>query len=152
VAWRRVGNFVNLSTPAGLLVATIGRASIRPGPRGLFLAEGYRLTFPVAGAFTIGNVITTGGTWEDMTRRFPQLLEHEEVHSWQYLCCLGLPYYLPYTACMAWSIVRTGDRASGNFFERQAGLARGGYVELPRRPVLAGLQAIVRRLVRPSKT
>src|SRR3954447_25776516 len=60
---RLIGNLVNLSTPLGLLVALVGRAEIHRGPRGLFLAEHYRLTFPVAGAFTIGNVITTGTDW-----------------------------------------------------------------------------------------
>ena len=52
---RFVGNFANLSTPVGLAVAKIGRATIKRGPRGLFLGEGYRLGFPVAGAFTVGN-------------------------------------------------------------------------------------------------
>jgi hypothetical protein len=60
---RLVGNMINLTTPGGLAVAVIGGAKIRRGPRGLFLCEGYRLKFPVAGAFTIGNVITTGSTW-----------------------------------------------------------------------------------------
>ena len=72
--------------PAG---RQIGRATIRRGPRGLFLCEGYRLKFPIAGAFTIGNVITTGSTWDTMLARFPDLLEHEERHTWQYLAASG---------------------------------------------------------------
>ena len=141
---RAVGNLTNLSTPAGLLVAALGRSKVRRRPGGLFLAEDYRLRFPPAGAFTIGNVIITAGRWEDLERRFPDLLAHEEAHTWQYLYCLGLPYYLAYSACMGWSMVRTGDRAAGNFFERQAGLVRGGYVERPNRPVGTGVRALLR--------
>ncbi len=142
--WLRfVGNFANLSTPAGLLVVALGRASIRRGPRGLFVAENYRLKFPVAGAFTIGNVIITGARWDDLERRFPQLFEHEEAHSWQYLYCLGLPYYLAYSACMGWSMLRTGDRAAANFFERRAGLIQGGYAQLPTRPLLEGVRSLL---------
>ena len=140
---RLVGNVVNLTTPGGLVVALIGDAKIRRGPRGLFLCEGYRLKFPVAGAFTIGNVITTGSTWEQQLHQYPELLRHEEQHSWQYLYCIGLPYYVAYVACMAWSVLRTGDRAARNFFERQAGLAIGGYRELPTRPVRENLAAII---------
>jgi len=129
--FRWAANYVNLSTPAGLLVATLGRASIRRGPRGLWLAEHYRLAFPMAGAFTIGNVLVTASDWDELTGRFPDLLQHEEAHSWQYVYCLGLPYLLPYCVCMGWSKLLTGDRAAANFFERQAGLTEGGYVDLP---------------------
>lgn len=132
---RRWGNLVNLSTPLGLLVARLGRANVRSGPRGLLLAEGYRLRFPFAPAFTVGNVILARRTWPEAQRHHPHLLEHEERHTWQYLYCLGLPYLLAYGGCLAWSVVRTGDRASRNFFERQAGLAAGGYAEQPVRPV-----------------
>jgi hypothetical protein len=141
---RAVGNLANLSTPAGLLVAALGRSRIRRRDGGLFLAEDYRLRFPPAGAFTIGNVIITGGHWDELERRFPDLLAHEEAHTWQYLYCLGLPYYLAYSACMGWSMVRTGDRAAGNFFERRAGLVRGGYAERPNRPVGTGVRELVR--------
>ena len=143
VRLRSIGNVVNLSTPTGLLVAALGRATVTRRPGGLFLAEHYRLSFPVAGAFTIGNVILTRSRWEDLERRYPRLLDHEEAHTWQYLYCLGVPYYLAYTACMAWSVLRTGDRASANFFERQAGLVRGGYVERPSRPVGTGVRALL---------
>lgn len=133
-AWewvRLVGNFANLSTELGLLVAWTGRAEIRRGPRGLWLAEGYRIPFPVAGAFTVGNVITTPTSFEERLRGLPRLLDHEERHSWQYLWCLGLPFYLVYTVMMGWSVLRTGDRAARNAFERHAGLADGGYADRP---------------------
>ncbi len=140
--WLRVvGNLVNLSTPVGLAVAAVGRSRIRRGPRGLILAEGYRLPFPVAGAFTIGSVIITGSTFTQLSRAFPRLLEHEEWHSWQYLYCLGVGFLPAYAVCTIWSLVRTGDRAAGNFFERQAGLGLGGYLERPTRPISAGLRA-----------
>ncbi len=142
---RFAGNFVNLSTVAGLTVAKIGGATVRRGPRGLFLAEGYRLKFPVAGAFTIGNVITTGSTWDEMLARWPRLLEHEERHTWQYLACIGLPFYLGYAACMGWSVLRTGDRAARNFFERNAGLDIGGYIDHPVRPLRENLSALLHR-------
>ncbi|HET9871510.1 MAG TPA: hypothetical protein VFP89_02790 [Propionibacteriaceae bacterium] len=138
---RAVGNVVNLSTPAGLLVCAVGRARVRRGPRGLLLAEGYQPRFPLAGAFTVGNVVVCRSSWELLSRRFPQLLDHEERHTWQYLYCLGLPYYLAYTACMAWSVLRTGDRASANFFERQAGLVAGGYQERDTRPITVAVSA-----------
>lgn len=143
---RFAGNLVNLSTPLGLLVARIGHAEIRRGPRGLFLCEGYRLKFPIAGAFTIGNVITTPKTWDALLARNPDLLRHEEGHTWQYLYCLGLPFYPIYGVAMAWSMVRTGDRAARNFFERQAGLTIGGYLDRPVRPMAEGVQALLGRV------
>jgi hypothetical protein len=141
--WLRfVGNIVNLTTLLGLAVAAIGRAEVRRGPRGLFLAQHYRLKFPVAGAFTIGNVITTGQDWDTVLQAFPELIRHEEGHTWQYLYCLGLPFYPAYGVCMGWSMLRTGDRAARNFFERQAGLATGGYPDLPTRSLGDGIRAI----------
>ena len=116
---------------AGLAIAKLGRPTIRRGPRGLFLCEGYQLKFPIAGAFTVGNVITTGSTWDVMLNRWPQLLQHEERHTWHYLHCLGMPFYPAYAICMGWSMLRTGDRAARNFFERDAGLAIGGYHDHP---------------------
>jgi hypothetical protein len=142
-ALRSWGNWLNLTTPLGLAVAALGRADVRRHPRGLFLAEHYRLPFPAAGAFTVGNVLITGSDWDELLNRYPRLLEHEEAHTWQYLYCLGLPYYLVYTGCLAWSVLRTGDRASRNFFERRAGLQHGGYEEQNPRP-LAQLLAVLR--------
>ena len=139
---RFAGNFVNLSTPVGLAVARLGRATIRRGPRGLFLGEGYRLTFPIAGAFTIGNVVTTSSTWNNMLARNPYLIKHEEGHT-----CVPL---LPRTALLhpvrdLHGLVGAahGDRAARNFFERQAGLALGGYIDYPVRPIGAGIRAVL---------
>lgn len=145
---RLVGNLVNLSTLLGLAIGAIGGAHFRRGPRGLILGEGYRFRFPVAGAFTIGNVSTTARDWDTLLAGLPTLLTHEERHTWQYLYCLGLPFYLLYSVFMGWSWLRTGDRASRNFFERQAGLALGGYADLPTRSIGAGFRALIRDLAR----
>lgn len=126
--FKQIANWVNLTTPFGLAVAAIGRAKRRPGPRGLILAEEYRLKFPIAGAFTVGNVVITPYRFDERRlRRFPGLIEHEEAHSWQWTLCLGLPFLPIYTLAMAWSWLRTGDRASHNIFEVRAGLETGGY-------------------------
>ncbi|MFT4166609.1 MAG: hypothetical protein QM650_15320 [Microlunatus sp.] len=143
---RVIGNLVNLSTPAGRLLAHLGGCSRRRGPLGLVLAEGYRLAFPVASAFTVGDVVITAHTFTALQQRMPLLLEHEERHSWQYFWCLGLPFLVPYTLAMGWSVLRTGDRAARNIFERNAGLADGGYVDVPAVPLTAQLRRIRSRL------
>ena len=128
---RRIANVLNLSTPLGLAVAAAGRCRIRRGPRGLVLADHYRLGFPVASAFTVGNVLVTPKDWDTLQREWPTLLRHEEAHSWQWVACGGLPFLPLYGLAMAWSVLRTGDRASRNVFETRAGLALGGYRDVP---------------------
>jgi hypothetical protein len=124
---RFVGNWINLTTPLGLLAGRIGGAQAKRGPRGLYLAEGYRYGFPVASAFTIGNVVITSRSWDQLLSANPNLLLHEERHSWQYLACGGLPFFPLYGLAMAWSYVRSGSPATDNVFERAAGLVDGGY-------------------------
>lgn len=128
---RRAGNLLNGSTALGLLAVRLGGARRRPGPRGLILAEGYRLGFPRAGAFTVGNVVLTASDFEVLRRRNPELLDHEDAHAWQWFYCAGLPFLPLYGLACAWSWLRRGDVWSGNFFERGAGLVRGDYVEAP---------------------
>lgn len=124
---RALANVLNLSTFLGLATALIGGAHLRRGPRGLILAEGYRFTFPVAGAFTLGDVILTTADFDRLCAARPALLEHERRHACQY-AVLG-PWFLPaYVAAAAWSWCRVGDPATRNFFERHAGLVSGGYV------------------------
>lgn len=142
---RRLGNWVNLSTPLGLLVARAGRATVRPGPRGVLLADGYRLSFPLASAFTVGNVLITSDRWSALRTERPTLLQHEEGHTWQWFGCLGLPFLPAYAAAMGWSVLRTGDRAAANVFERRAGLALGGYREVAARPLPARLLSLSKR-------
>lgn len=133
---RAAVNTLNLSTPLGLVLARLGGATVRRGTRGLFLAEGYRFRFPVAGAFTVGNVVTTASTIDDLRRRHPDVLAHEDRHAWQW--CVSGPLFLPlYLVGAAWSWARTGNPAVRNVFERDAGLVSGGYLAagqpLPRR-------------------
>lgn len=142
---RHVLNWVNLSTPAGLAVALVGGARVRRGPRRSFLADHYRWRFPVAGAFTVGDVVISRHDLDGLLRRRPQLLDHELVHSAQWACCGGLPFLPLYLASMGWSWVRTGDRAARCVFERHAGLVSGGYQDVPVRPVRTVLASALGR-------
>ena len=132
---RMVVNWINLSTVLGLVVAKVGRSQITRGPQGLYLAEEYRFKFPIAGAFTIGNVIITARNFTWFEKMLPSGLVHEAKHStqWAWLGPLFLPLYI---IAMGVSWVRTRDRASWNPFEILAGLEDGGY----------------RRFHRPNKT
>lgn len=143
---RAVWNVVNLSTPLGLAVAAAGRARLVRGPRALVFAEGYRLGFPVAGAFTVGCVVITPTSLAALESRHPGTLDHEDAHAWQWAALLGLPFLPAYLLAAGWSWLRTADFASRNAFERQAGLLRGGYLERP--PSWAGWQRMVRAVRR----
>jgi hypothetical protein len=132
VRGRRLGNLLNLSTPLGVLLARAGRARIRGGPHGLLLAENVRLPFPDAGALTIGDVVLTTGRFADLVGRLPRVLDHEARHADQWLRWGGLPFIPAYLLGAGWSLLRTGDRAAANPFERAAGLGDGGYAEVDR--------------------
>lgn len=125
---RQLANLANGTTLLGLAVAAAAGTAVSQGPRGLLIASGYRWRIPYAGAFTLGNVVICRIRAEDLTSN-PALLGHEEMHCSQYACCLGLPFLPLYFLAAGWSVLRTGDPASENFFERQAGLAAGGYVD-----------------------
>ncbi|MDE9367537.1 hypothetical protein PZ938_18110 [Luteipulveratus sp. YIM 133132] len=135
-------NWANGSTLFGLAVAALGHSRVRQGPRGLWLADRYAYGFPIAGAFTVGNVLITRHDWTVRVEQYPDLLAHEERHSWQYVWCGGLPFIPLYLAAMGWSALRTGDRAARNLFERHAGLASGGYVDAPVRTWSASVRAL----------
>lgn len=120
---RQVLNWLNLSTPAGLLVAAAGRARIRRGDHGLILAHGFRIPI-MAGAFTVGNVVVTRRPDGYLTGR---LLAHESRHATQYAWCLGLPLIPLYLLASVVSIAVCGNPGSWNVFERRADLADGGY-------------------------
>ena len=125
---RQLANVLNATTPLGLMLAACARAPVRPGPRGLLVATGYRWRLPFAGAFTVGNVVIfRAGPGEVVAN--PALLGHEERHSTQYAWCLGLPFLPLYFLAAGWSLVRTGNPGSRNVFERHAGLQAGGYPE-----------------------
>lgn len=142
---RHVLNWVNLSTPLGLVVAGVGGTRIRRGPRRCFLADHYHWRFPAAGAFTVGDVVISRHDLDQLMARRPSLLDHELVHSAQWAFCGGLPFLPLYVASMGWSWIRTGDRAARSVFERQAGLDAGGYRDVPVRPVGTVLAAALGR-------
>lgn len=119
---RRVANYVNLSTPLGMLIAAVGGAARTDGPNGLVIAFGYRYPFPVAGAFTVGNVIVT--KHHELTDR---LITHESRHATQWAWCIGLPMLPLYLLAMGASMAICGNQASFNPFERLANLEDGGY-------------------------
>ena len=123
---RQLANLLNGSTLLGLLLAAAARTAVGSGPRGLLIATGYRWRFPFAGAFTVGNVVLFRAGPEEALAN-PELLGHEERHSTQYACCFGMPFLPLYFLAAGWSWWRTGNPASGNFFERHAGLRAGGY-------------------------
>lgn len=126
--FRRAMNFLNLSTPLGLLISVVGGATRRPGPDGLILATGYRFGFPVAGAFTVGNVVLTRRDHLD-----EPLLRHEGRHATQWACCAGLPMLPLYLLAMLVSVAICGHQAACNPFERLANLEDGGYPRVPPR-------------------
>jgi len=121
---RRNLNYINLSTPLGLLLARIGHARPMAGPDGLILAYGYRFRFPIASAFTVGNVVLTRHGEGFLTEA---LLRHEDRHAWQYTACVGLPMLPLYIVAVAVSMLVCGDHASWNLFERLANLEDGNY-------------------------
>jgi hypothetical protein len=123
---REVLNWVNLSTPLGLAVARFGGASIAPLGRGTHLATGYRYGFPVASAFTIGNVVISRHDPAYFAAR-PALLRHEDRHCTQYAFVLGVAMLPAYVVSVGVSWVLAGDHWSFNPFERLAGLADGSY-------------------------
>lgn len=125
---RQLANVLNGSTALGLLLAGLARTRTVGGPRGLVIATGYGWRLPFAGAFTVGNVIIYRAG-PDAAFANPVLLQHEERHSTQYAWCLGVPFLVFYFLAAVWSVLRTGDPASGNLFERRAGLEAGGYVD-----------------------
>jgi hypothetical protein len=128
---RQLANLLNASTPAGLMLAQLAATRTFKGPHGLIIATGYDLKLPIAGAFAVGNVIIyRAGPEAAMADTV--LLGHEERHSTQY-AYLGLPFLALYFAAAGWSLLRHGDPASGNPFERHAGLEAGGYPARGRR-------------------
>lgn len=124
---RQLWNAANLTTPLGLTLALVAGCRIQRGPHGLILAFGYRWAFPDGGAFTVGNTVL----FRPHTAPTARLLEHESRHATHYAWCLGLPFLVLYFASAGWSLLRTGDPASRNPFERHAGLLAGGYRERP---------------------
>lgn len=131
---RHLANWVNLTTPAGLVVALAGGARPRREDDGLFVAEGHRWAFPRAGAFTIGDVVITASTLAALERSAPGVRGHEKRHAAQYAVA-GVWFLPAYLACSGWSVVRSGHPALDNPFERHAGLVTGGYLDAAGTPL-----------------
>lgn len=122
-----VANWINLTTPAGLLAAR--GSGCRLTRRGSYWeALGYPRPFPQAGAFTIGSVVISRDSLDERVWR------HEVTHIRQYAWC-GAMFVPLYGLAAGWSWLRTGDWWSRNVFERRAGLHAGGYVERPVRRI-----------------
>ncbi|GHD07182.1 hypothetical protein [Zhihengliuella salsuginis] len=144
-AIRSTANWVNLTTPAGLLLARTAGCRVGPFAGRLRVATGYRWRLPAADAFTVGSVVFLRPRL-GRPAGIPSLMAHESAHATQYALCLGLPFLPLYFAAAAWSLARTGDPASRNVFERRAGLVLGGYTERPPRPAAPRFAAAVRGL------
>ena len=126
-------NLANGSTLAGLGLAALGGARVTRGADRLLVGTGYRLPVPPAPAFCLGNVILTRLQGLDPSSA---LFRHEARHATQYACCGGVVMVPLYLAAAAVSWTLTGDTGCRNVFERQAGLADGGYTDKPLRPAL----------------
>ena len=138
-AWptaRSVLTAVNGTTLVGLGIAALTGATVRRGPGGILVAEGYRRTVPPATCFTVGSVIITRRTAEWLLHESrAELLAHESRHAGQY-AVLGPLFWPAYWAFCGYSWALTGTYGARNAFERHAGLERGGYRAAPLRPAL----------------
>jgi hypothetical protein len=139
---RAAVNLANGSTLTGVAVALAGRARLSRAPEGLITGTGYRLPVPPAPAFTVGNVILTR---RDLIPPGSALFRHEARHATQYAWCGGVLMLPVYVAAAGMSWVVCGDFGAWNVFERNAGLADGGYPSWPPRPVFARAAARVAR-------
>ena len=129
-------NLANGSTLAGLCIAAAGRARVARATDGLLAGTGYKLPVPAVPAFTVGSVIVTR---RDSLPSDTALFRHEARHATQYAWCGGLLMLPLYFASAGVSWVLSGDVGAWNVFERQAGLADGGYADHPLRPALGRL-------------
>ncbi|WP_305787557.1 hypothetical protein [Symbioplanes lichenis] len=138
---RGLVNAVNGTTAAGIALALLSGARLRRGRDGILIAEGYRRRFPPATCFTVGSVVVTrrSAAWLLHPDR-SELFAHESRHADQY-ARLGPVFWPAYWAACGWSWALTGSYGARNTFERRAGLAPGGYRELPLRPRLRALLA-----------
>jgi hypothetical protein len=144
---RFVVNLANGSTLAGVAIGLAGGARLARAPQGLLTGTGYRLPVPPVPAFTMGSVILTR---RDSLPADSALFRHEARHTTQYAWCGGvlmLPFYF---AAAGASWVLSGDVGAWNVFERRAGLADGGYSDVPLRPVFRGRQCEASQPARPA--
>jgi hypothetical protein len=129
-------NRLNGTTIVGLALAAATQCQRTDGPQRTTIADGYRLVVPDATCFVVGDVIfcRRPASWlVDPAQR--AILTHELRHTRQY-AVLGPVFWPAYVASCAWSYVLTGNFGARNAFERRAGLADGGYRDIPPRPIL----------------
>jgi len=132
---------VNGTTGAGLLLAVVSGAKIRRGRGGVLIAEGYRRKVPPATCFTLGSVVLTRRSAEWLlAEERAELLTHESRHAGQY-AVLGPLFWPAYWLACGYSYAMTGSYGARNAFEKHAGLAGGGYREVPLRPWAARLRS-----------
>jgi hypothetical protein len=135
----------NGTTLVGMLVAKLSGARLTRGPDGLWIAEHYCGRLVRQTCFTVGSVIITRRSADWLLHDgHTDLLGHEARHADQY-AVLGPLFWPAYWLACAWSYALTGSYGPRNVFERHAGLAGGGYRELPLRPWAARLAARRRR-------
>ncbi|HEX2355161.1 MAG TPA: hypothetical protein VHI50_01705 [Micromonosporaceae bacterium] len=136
---------VNGTTAIALVVAAAARTRLRRASGGILIAEGYRLPVPRQRCFTMGCVIFTRGEASGLLHGdHAALLGHETRHVWQY-ALLGPLFWPAYWLACGYSWAVTGRYGPRNFFERHAGLAAGGYRDVPLRPWAARLGGALRR-------
>ena len=124
---RQIANLLNGSTLLGLLLAACARTPVSSGPRGLLIASRLPLAAALCRGLHRGQRGRSSAPGRNPPCANPVLLGHEERHSTQYAWCLGLPFLPLYFIAAGWSLWRTGNPGSANFFERHAGLQAGGY-------------------------
>ncbi|HET6533237.1 MAG TPA: hypothetical protein VFH03_21830 [Actinoplanes sp.] len=130
---RTVLTALNGTTGAGVLLALAAGAKLRRGRDGVLVAEGYRRRIPPATCFTVGSVILTRRTADWLLApEQERLFGHESRHAGQY-AVLGPLFWPAYWLSCGWSYALTGSYGARNAFEKHAGLATGGYRELPLR-------------------
>lgn len=144
-AVRTALTWVNGTTPVALVLSFATRTRLVRTPGGLFLAAGYRLRLPRQSCFTVGSVIFTKrpADWLLDPER-EELLAHETRHVSQY-ALLGPLFFPLYAAASTYSYLLTGGYGCRNFFEKHAGLAAGGYRQLPLRPWAERTSALIGR-------
>ena len=107
---------------------------------GSFHALNYRPRLPVAGAFTVGNVVFFRKHCAEPGDH-PRLLEHESVHATQYALCLGLPFIPLYFLAAGYSWLRAGDPASRNMLRAAGQPAVRRLHQHPARRIMPALAA-----------
>ncbi|MBM2622873.1 hypothetical protein JIG36_45965 [Actinoplanes sp. LDG1-06] len=142
---------MNLASVAGVLIAVSGRTklvrggTLNPAATGVLIAGNYGRRWPAQTTFTVGGVIIARrpAAWLLGEGR-ESLLRHELIHSTQY-ALLGPLFWPLYWLAALFSYLTTGSASARNIFERWAGLAAGGYADLPLSPRLDGLLRRLRR-------